>query len=146
MYWPLSSSPFALGIQIDIFKHKSSEIRSWPSPPPRTFDISGLLHAVDDHIVHHGIQPCLCWYCPASSSDIRRNILLRQDTAPDGIVHIVVDIGNLIGKPYHLPFQRVGACPQSDDSGYRPAPPRSGSGPLPAFSNALHHPQALLLM
>ena len=34
------------------------------------------------------------------------HISLRQNTAPYGIVHIMVDISDLIGKPHYLPFQR----------------------------------------
>ena len=51
--------------------------------------------------------------CPAGlAQDVSwilcRNVLLRQNSSPDGIVHIVMDIGNLVREPDHLPLQSVG--------------------------------------
>ena len=43
--------------------------------------------------------------CAKHLTDIPRNIFLCQHPCPYGIVHIMVDIGNLIGKPYDAALQ-----------------------------------------
>ena len=35
----------------------------------------------------------------------RRDVLLGQKSRPDRIIHIVVEIGDLVGKPHHTAFE-----------------------------------------
>ena len=43
---------------------------------------------------------------PCRFLNILRNVLFLQDTRPDGIVTVVMDIGDLVGKPDDPPLQR----------------------------------------
>ena len=39
-------------------------------------------------------------------SDLFRYVLFLQDASPDRIIHIMMNIGDLIGKPHNPAFQR----------------------------------------
>ena len=51
------------------------------------------------------VQP-LRTAAPGHGADFFRNILLFQDAAPDRVVRIMMNIGDLIRKPDNAPFQR----------------------------------------
>ena len=42
-----------------------------------------------------------------------RQIFLHKHPGTDRIIDIVIDVGDLIGKPYNLPFQRGWASARS---------------------------------
>ena len=100
--------PFCLWIEIDILKHESAQICHRALHFRRHADLRPV-HTVDNHVMHQAVQPRLAGV-PKSVPDIRRDILFREYPRPDGIVHIVVDIGELVREPEHLSFQRMG-CP-----------------------------------
>ena len=77
--------------------------------------------------------------------NILRQILLAENACPDGIINVVIDIGNLVRTPHHLPLQRlrdvIAGVPQDAQ------PHFVGQVQTHAvLFQIVHHPQALLVM
>ena len=99
---------FALGLRvyIDPLEHKLPEpfqralhrLRHDDSVPPA---------AVRHDIVDEMIDP-LRGIIADHVADLSRHIVLRQNPGPYRVVHVVMDIGDLVGKPHHLSLQRGG--------------------------------------
>ena len=91
-------------VGVDMLKH----------PGPQS--LHGLLHprghgnlrfvqTVQNNIVDQSVQP----FPHAASQDVRvlpGEFLLLQQPGPDGVVNIVIDVGDLVGKADHPSFQR----------------------------------------
>lgn len=94
--------------------------------------------------MYQGIQP----FSRRTAQDIPvflRNIRLFQDSGPDGIVDIVIDIGDFIGEAHQLSLQRrrVPAGPVVPDA----VPHLPGQiQALAALLQLLHHPDTLFIM
>ena len=76
---------------------------------------------------------------------LQRNINGVDDAAPQGILNIVVDIGDVVGQPDHLALQRGGGLPlgvAEDAVAHLPGQVQ----PLSVFFQTLHHPQGLLIV
>ena len=97
--------PFCVRIQVYIFKHKFPQIFYRPFRFRRHFN-NRLIHTVRDHIMHQSIKP-LFTRTSKSLPQIRRNIILCQNSSSYCIIHIVVDICKLIGNADNLPFQSM---------------------------------------
>ena len=81
--------------------------------------ISGFVQAVENNVMDHGVEPLPY----AVSQNIRvllRELLLGEDPAADGVVDVVVDVGDLVGKPDD-------ACPPAWKDG-----PLSGGSKIPS--------------
>ena len=55
---------------------------------------------------------------PEQIAQVPGNIVLVQDPGPDGVIHIVMDVGYLVAEPDDLSFQRrrVAGCPVVTDT------------------------------
>ena len=57
-----------------------------------------------DHIPHQGVDALLVG--PSQKADaLFRQIIYRNDTAADGIVNVMIDVGDTVAGLHHLPFQ-----------------------------------------
>ena len=62
------------------------------------------METVCNNIVYKGIQALSCGISQKHPKG-NGNVILRQDSCPLGIVHIVMNICNLIRQPHNLSFQ-----------------------------------------
>ena len=65
-----------------------------------------------------------------------------ENAAPQGILNVVVDIGDVVGQPDHLALQRSGGgtfCVAEDAVAHLPGQVQ----PLTVFLQPLHHPHRL---
>ena len=61
---------------------------------------------MNDNIVNQGIQT-LPRTVPENRGQLIRNILFADDVPANGVINIMVNIGNFIGKLHDTPLQRV---------------------------------------
>ena len=101
-------------------------------------------HTVLYNIMYESIQP-FSRGIAQKSSHCDRNIIFCDDPCPLGIVHIMVDIGDLVRKTYHLSFQceRISAGAVIHD----PIADFPGKvQPVSVLLQYFHNPDALLIV
>ena len=69
------------------------------------------------------------WVKPSTSDDLQGDVHGVDDAPPQGVLNVVVDVGDVVGQADHLPLQRGGLGAPWCGRGCRCAPPRSGSAP-----------------
>ena len=80
-----------------------------------------------------------------SQLDVKGDVLLPQDAGPDGVVDVMVDIGDAVGHADDPAFRRVGHFGAGVAQDAVQHLPRQVEAPALLFQKA-HHPEALLVV
>ena len=104
------------GAAVDMFKHEIPQGMVGPVDILRHQNLPRPAGGFDD-VADHGIDALLV-KIPEAFPQILRNVGIGQNPRPDGIVDVVVDVGDLVGmaddpglQGFRLPFARVGQKP-----------------------------------
>ena len=135
----------ALGhrIAVDIGKHERAQLLERPVHVGRQADLPEFPGGADG-VADQGVDPV-----PVAVAqhigDVDGDIVVGENARPDGVVNVVVDVGDLVGATHGLPLQRL-----------RPVIPGVTQNahadfigqvqPLTVLFQNVHHSQALLIV
>ena len=139
----LALLPLGHGVAVHIFKHKAAQVLQCLLHLGRKAD-GPCFPGNPDHVRHQGIDPGAV-VVAQNIGDLPGNVVICQNARPDGIVNIVVDIGDLVTAADDLPFQGPG--PAASGVAENAVPHLMGQVQAHAVPlQNVHHPQALLIV